>query len=177
VSASFSEAEGPDRALQWDAMLAANYHLKRERFLDGIDRFAQVVGILGGATAFAGLVNWSQIAGAVVASVSAITLCYSPALKARRHAELARDYFKLLAEIARTGLPMTDERRSHFNAEMSLLQSQEPAALRCLVRQVENELHEAFGLEVKMPLRWWQRLFMNAIDLDPSWLPRVKEAV
>ena len=38
--------------LLWRVRLSALYHLKRERFLDGIDRAAKAVSALGGAAAF-----------------------------------------------------------------------------------------------------------------------------
>ncbi len=38
--------------LLWRIRLSALYHLKRERFLDGIDRAAKGIAALGGAAAF-----------------------------------------------------------------------------------------------------------------------------
>jgi hypothetical protein len=152
-------------------MVSTSYHQKRERFLDGMDRFAQFVGVLGGAAAFSLFLQATRYAwlpGAVVAVVSASALCYAPGGKARRHGELARDFSKLHAEIVRAGNPLSEERRNHFNAEILVIQAQEPAALRCLVRQVENELLEAFGYGTPRPLCWWDRLWMNVVDLDPS---------
>jgi hypothetical protein len=152
-------------------MVSTNYHQKRERFLDGVDRFSQFVGVLGGAAAFSlflkdTAVGW--LPGAVVAVVSSLALCYAPGSKARRHGELARDFSKLHAEIVREGNPLSDERRCHYEAEALVIQAQEPAALRALVRQAENELLEAFGHRPTRPLHWFDRLVMNVIDIDPS---------
>lgn len=152
-------------------MVSTGYHQKRERFLDGIDRFSQFVGVLGGAAAFSLFLEntcFAWVPGAVVAVVSALALCYAPGGKARRHGELARDFSRLHAEIVRAGNPLSEERNCHFNAEVLVIQATEPAALRALVRQVENELMEAFGTNSGIPLKPWDRLWMNVVDLDPS---------
>ncbi|MDR6886132.1 MULTISPECIES: hypothetical protein [Variovorax] len=158
--------------LYWRVMLSALYHQKRERFLDGVDRCAQCVGILGGAAAFSqiiGNVRFGWIPAGLVAIVSAVALCYGPGAKARKHSELARDFKRLHAQIMLAGRLEAGETLNKFNAEVLLLEAQEPGALRCLVRQCENELSEAFGSDGDIrPLTRWDRLWMNVVDLDPS---------
>lgn len=153
-------------------MLSALYHQKRERFLDGVDRFAQCVGVLGGAAAFSqiiGNVRFGWIPAGIVALVSSVALCYGPGAKARKHSELARDFKRLHAKIMLAGDLKSGEELNKFNADLLLLEAEEPGALRCLVRQCENELSEAFGHDQDVrPLVWWDRLWMNIVDLDPS---------
>jgi hypothetical protein len=153
-------------------MLSALYHQKRERFLDGVDRFAQCVGVLGGAAAFSqivGNVRFGWIPAGIVALVSSIALCYGPGGKARKHSELAREFKRLHAKIMLAGDLSAGEELNKFNADVLLLEAEEPGSLRCLVRQCENELSEAFGHhEDVRSLSWWDRLWMNIVDLDPS---------
>lgn len=157
--------------LYWRVMLSALYHQKRERFLDGVDRASQAVGVLGGAAAFSqiiGNVAYGWIPAGVVAIVSAIALCYGPGAKARRHSELARDFKRLHAKIMLAGDPLSPEAINQFNSKILLLEAEEPAALRALVRQCENELSEAFGKDEDVrPLCGWDRFWMNVVDLDP----------
>ena len=158
--------------LYWRVMLSALYHQKRERFLDGVDRAAQAAGVLGGAAAFSqiiGNVAYGWIPAGIVAIVSAAALCYGPGAKARRHSELAREFKRLHAKIMMAGDPPSQQDINQFNSELLLLEADEPAALRCLVRQCENELSEAFGKDEDVrPLSSWDRFWMNIVDLDPS---------
>ena len=173
--------------LTWKLRLSARYHQKRERLLDGIDRFTQCVGVLGGAGAFsqvfvqgaAGtpIVWWNWLPSATVACVSAAALCYGPGAKARRHAELARDNMRLHAEVVRCGSP-NFEQVTRYRAEMLVIESGEPGSLRCLVRQCENELNEADGnpQEIKA-MDFWERRLMHVLDVDPSmtWGGNIRE--
>jgi len=153
-------------------MVSALYHQKRERFLDGADRASQAVGVLGGAAAFAqilGNVSYGWVPAGVVAIVSAAALCYGPGAKARIHGGLARSFKQLHARIMLADDPAPPEVIKQFNSEILIMEADEPAALRCLVRQCENELSEAFGMDDDVrPMHWWDRLWMNVVDLDPS---------
>jgi len=153
-------------------MVSALYHQKRERFLDGVDRGCQAIGVLGGAAAFAqilGNISYGWIPAGIVAIVSASALCYGPGAKARIHGGLARSFKQLHARIMLAGDPAPAEQLKQFSSEILLLEADEPAALRCLVRQCENELSEAFGMDGDVrPISWWDRVWMNVVDLDPS---------
>ena len=177
TAAALPTEEDKDWALIWKLRLSARYHQKRERFLDGVDRFTQCVGVLGGAAAFSQVFVqandsqifwWNWLPGACVAVISATALCYGPGAKARKHAELARDTMRLHARFVRSGSP-TPAQRAEFHAELLILESEEPGSLRCLVRQCENELNEADGnTEHIISLSFWQQRFMNLLDIDPS---------
>lgn len=166
-----SKAKAPD-PLVWRVMISSLYHQKRERFLDGIDRSSQAIGVLGGAAAFSAVFNTEEgfsIPGAVVAVISTVALCYGPGSKARRHGELARDYKKLQAEIVRCSEPLTSQQRCEFDAQVLLLEASEPAALGALVTQCHNELSVAMDLaHAVTPLRWYERLFGNWFDFDQT---------
>jgi hypothetical protein len=153
-------------------MISALYHQKRERFLDGVDRCAQAVGMLGGAAAFASILQTNKglsLPGAFVAVVGALALCYGPGGKARRHAEFARDYKHLQADIVRCGAPLLQQQRCEFEARVLVLESGEPAALGALVTQCHNELCVALGRSDEVtPLSRLQRVFKNWLDFDQT---------
>lgn len=159
----------------WRVMVSALYHQKRERFLDGADRAAQALSVLAGAAAFGKLMETKDgfsIPAAVVALVGTAALCYGPSAKARKHADLARRFKLLHAEILRCDEPFTAKCKTRFEAEVLLLESEEPAALGALVRQCENELSTAIGKpEDVVPLTLIQRIFVNVLDFDMSEKP------
>jgi len=169
----------PEDPLIWRVMISALYHQKRERFLDGVDRCSQAIGMLGGAAAFAAVFTTPggfSVPGAIVAVVGAGALCYGPGAKARRHAELARDYKSLHAAIVRCGAPLTVEQRCDFDARILLLEANEPAALGALVTQCHNELSVALDrAHAVTPLRLRERLFANWIDFDQTPAEKPKE--
>jgi hypothetical protein len=153
-------------------MISALYHQKRERFLDGVDRSSQAIGVLGGAAAFSAVFNTPggfSVPGAVVTIVSAVALCYGPGSKARRHAELARDYKHLQAEIVRCEQPFDTKQRCEFEARILQLEASEPASLGALVTQCHNELSVALDLaHAVTQLRWYERVFANWFDFDQT---------
>ncbi|MGA0569627.1 hypothetical protein ACO2Q9_02780 [Variovorax sp. VNK109] len=156
----------------WKCMVSALYHQKRERFLDGMDRFAKFVGIVAGAAVFAKLTEHPLLGAwfaGIFTIITAASLAYDPASKARRHAELARDFKRLQSEVVRKGELSARDLR-HYEAETLILESGEPAALSALVTHCHNELTTALGQDVQ-PLPLWQWLSMHFIDFDQSRKP------
>lgn len=158
--------------VRWRLMMSSMYHQKRERFLDGVDRFAKFLSAIGGAAAFARINADPELsmwfAGAI-ALISTLSLTYGPAAKARRHAELARDYKRLEAQLVECGESYDLIKLSQFEAELLRLEASEPASLGALVTQCHNELSVAFDHSAKVtPLPWWQRPFKNVFDFDQS---------
>lgn len=160
------------RELAWEIRLSALYHLKRERFLDGLDRATSFISALGGAAAFAKLQEdpvfglWMT---GLVAVVSMIALVYGPAAKARHHAELARDFRLLEADLAMVVGVVKDEEVSKLRHKYLVTQSSEPPALGALVTQCHNELCEAIGKRTDVtPLPWYQALLKNWFDFDQT---------
>lgn len=160
--------------LLWDIRLSALYHLKRERFLDGVDRAAKAISALSGAAAFAQLSAKAEpVIGmwltAGVAVVSTLSLVYSLSTKARHHAELARDLKRLEAEMARLGPELQAADLSRLKAAYLEIESGEPAALGALVTQCHNELSASIGEPTHItPLPWHQRVLKNILDFDQS---------
>lgn len=158
--------------LLWRVRLSALYHLKRERFLDGVDKSAKLVGALGGAAAFSQIKtngDVGQYITALITVVSTVSLVYGPSAKARKHAELARDFKKLEAKIIEKGKLVSEAILSGFESQYLSIESSEPAALGALVTQCHNELCEAYGVRENItPLPIWQRALKNYFDFDQT---------
>ncbi len=158
--------------LLWRVRLSALYHLKRERFLDGIDKSAKLIGALGGAAAFSQIKtngDIGQYITALITVVSTVSLVYGPSAKARKHAELARDFKKLEAKIIEIGKLVSEAILSGFESQFLSIESSEPAALGALVTQCHNELCEAYGLRENItPLPIWQKILKNYFDFDQT---------
>lgn len=158
--------------LLWRVRLSALYHLKRERFLDGMDRSAKVVSALGGATAFAFLKSnhdYGLWATGFIAITSALSLVYSPSTKARKHADLAKDFKLLEADILGKGDGITWLDLAAFEGRYVRIEASEPASLGALVTQCHNELAAAMGQNDHItPLPLIDRLFKNWVDIDQS---------
>lgn len=148
------------------------YHLKRERFLDGVDRGAKAVAALGGAAAFSQFKSENTLGLWVIGFltvVSTLSLVYGPSAKARKHAELARDFRRLEASIVEQGDTVTSQQIAKFTGQNLSLASQEPASLGALVTQCHNELCAAEGSkEAITPLPLLDRLFKNWVDIDQT---------
>ena len=158
--------------LLWRVRLSALYHLKRERFLDGVDKFAKAVSALGGAAAFSQIKAAPDIGLWITAGitiVATLSLVYGPSTKARKHSELARDFKRLESDIVAVGAILSDEQVAKFEARYVGLESSEPASLGALVTQCHNELSTACGIKEHVtPLPWWQRAFKNWFDIDQT---------
>src|SRR3989344_580361 len=145
----------------WRLMVSALYHQKRERFLDGADRLAQ---------------NQVSIPAAIVAIVGTCSLCYGPSAKARKHNDLARRFKALHADVLNCQEDFSEAIAKRFEAQILLIEAEEPAALGALVRQCENELSTAIGRSQDVrPISLWQRCFANIFDFDMSDRPPVKD--
>lgn len=159
--------------LLWRVRLSGLYHLKRERFLDGIEKAAKGVSALGGAAAFSQFKADPGTLGlwitALITVVSTSSLVYGPSAKARKHSELARDLKRLESEIVGAGSDLTLEQICKFDAKFLNIESAEPAGLGALVTQCHNELSVAIGQRdqvTRLPLI--QRAFKNWFDFDQS---------
>lgn len=158
--------------LLWRVRQSALYHLKRERFLDGVDKAAKLVSALGGAAAFSQFKSAGDLGLWITGSITVVatlSLVYGPSAKARKHAELARDFKRLEADVVRAGKLSSEAEMAKFDAQYLTLESTEPASLGALVTQCHNELCEAYGVRDQItPLRVRDRLFKNWFDIDQT---------
>lgn len=158
--------------LLWNIRISALYHLKRERFIDGADKASKAISALGGAAAFSQIKSngdWGLWITGFITLVSTLTLVYSTSAKARKHAELARDFRRLEADVLAVGDDITGAQIARFDSVRVSLEASEPASLGALVTQCHNELCESFGLIDQItPIPWPHRLFKNVVDIDQT---------
>jgi hypothetical protein len=158
--------------LLWNIRISALYHLKRERFLDGADKVSKAVSALGGAAAFSQLKSNPDFGLWVVGFItlaSTLSLVYGTSTKARKHAELARDFKRLEADVLAVGDIISASDLAKFESKRVSLEASEPASLGALVTQCHNELCEAYGCRSEItPLPWSHRVFKNIFDIDQT---------
>jgi hypothetical protein len=152
--------------------LSSLYHSKRERFFDILDKLSKAFAAIGGAAAVSQLLTEANVKlwiAAAISVVSTLSLVFGFAQKARKHAELSRDYKKLWADIEEAGPFPGEPFLSKVKARILSLESGEPASLYALVKRCENQIAMASGhpenVEPLGPLEW---LFMHLWDFEPK---------
>lgn len=148
--------------------LSVLYHRKRERYYDMLERLLQTL-VTASATSGVTLLLatdkkaelWLVGAAAVV---SMIQLAYSPAARARQHAQLASDYQVLWAEAAARGEHWTDEDCNSFQSKSLRIGATSPPQLGALVVDCENEIALAYGSpnevrHVPFYMRWLKHVW------------------
>ncbi len=158
--------------LLWRIRLSALYHQKRERFLDGLDRLCKAATAIAGGAAFAHLKEdptfglW--VTGGI-AIVSTLSLVYGFSGKARKHAQLARDFKRLESEVVAESTNLSDEKLAGFESRLVSLEASEPPALGALVTHCHNELATSIGhTDQVTKLARHQWLLRNWFDFDQS---------
>ncbi len=148
--------------------LSRIYHQKRERFFDACDSLTKAVAVIGGATSITQIFSPKQlvITAALITVSSTISLVVGYAKKARAHADLAKAFVALEAQIVSKGVfdaPQADR----FEADVLRLEMNEPRSLGALVRICQNEIATARGkVRDIQPVSWWRRLLAHVYDFD-----------
>lgn len=130
-------------AVLYRVELSALYHQKRERFFEACDKLAKAVAVIGGSAALAkiGGADAMQYIAAAITITSTFSLVFGLSDRARRHADLARNFRVLESEIIAKGeRDFTEEDISAWAAKERMLETTEPPALGNLVRICQNEL-------------------------------------
>lgn len=139
-----------------------------------LDNLATVINLIGGSTAFANLLG-QQTQLALYASLSvmvmsAFSLSFRWADKARLYDDLYRQYTRLNERLIRTGDDAPGLALREIEADFVTIEASEPAIRNALMIVCHNEEVEAQGATDKHPLRWWQRMFATMVTLPPrSW--------
>ena len=159
-------------AVLYRTELSTLYHQKRERFFSVCDKLGSAVGVIGGSAALASLSNpallaWIALAITVVSS-AALVIGFSD--RARRHADLSKDFRQLEAAIVGRGeRDFTEQDVSAWDASARMLESTEPPALGALVVLCQNELARAQGHDGHaVQMSWIQRTFAHLVDFNVS---------
>ncbi len=160
--------EGERWELQWQIQLSVMYHLKRERFLDGCDRWSKFVSVVGGAASFSVLKD-SPAIPALITIVSALSLVFGFSTKARKHADLARSFKNLEAELILLDCNCETKFLRNVKAQYLRIESEEPASLGALVTDCHNHLCTSHNRKEEITrLNWFHWMFKNWIDFDQS---------
>lgn len=162
-------------AVLYRTELSTLYHQKRERFFSVCDKLGNAVGVIGGSAALASLSNPELLAWIALAItvVSSIALVFGFSDRARRHADLAKDFRQLESAIVGRGeRDFTEQDVSAWDASTRMLESTEPPALGALVVLCQNELARAQGqLGCVVQMNWMERLGAHFVDFNVSASP------
>jgi hypothetical protein len=148
------------------ADLGVRYHRYREGFFDRAEKLAKTLALFGGAAVFANAATptITQGLGLLVACASAFSLVYRWQELARRHAELAREYTILEADIHRVGEDDYADHLDDWKARIARIEADEPPAKKRLVRICQNEIAFAHQHpECMTRLNFLQRSFAQII--------------
>lgn len=153
--------------------LSVLYHLKRERFFDGLDKACSIITAVA-ATASVGVILKSSASvdvtvAAIAAVLSLVPVVFNPADKARKHGQAAAEFRRLLAECERAGERWGEQACDQFAGRVVELEASEPAPLSALVLDCQNQLAIASGKpEDRVTLTWFERWFKHWLDFDAS---------
>ncbi|MGD9953460.1 MAG: hypothetical protein AB7S87_12860 [Burkholderiales bacterium] len=163
-----SIAAGDLDALRFRIAFSVRYHERRQRWYDWWDRIAKVVALVGGAATVAAVLGpgtpqlW---VAAAITVTSALTLVFGFADRARLHFDLKRRYCALEARIIEAGAPDEAAIRK-YEAEISLMEGDEPPVLATLVQLCQNEVAQARGqFEDIHPVHPVKAFFSDLFDL------------
>ncbi|MEN9545186.1 MAG: hypothetical protein RLZZ598_2019, partial [Pseudomonadota bacterium] len=165
--------QNPSWTLRYRLRLSSLYHLKRARFYDLWEKWAQAISILASTTALTQLVQgntlmqvWATVA---VAVVSTLQLVFQPANKTHLHADIAKDTRQLLARVEEAGSRATPEQEDHWRGQLMEIESTEPSALSALVAECQYQLALAVP-DADRPPRpsWLRRRLMHFVDFSPE---------
>ena len=162
-------------AVLYRTELSTLYHQKRERFFSVCDKLGNAVGVIGGSAALASLSNPELLAWIALAItvVSATSLVIGFSDRARRHANLAKDFRQLEATIVGRGeRDFTEQDIASWESQARMLESSEPPALGALVVLCQNELARAQGHDGHIVhLSLMQRAMAHLFDFTVSTRP------
>ncbi|KVE11290.1 hypothetical protein [Burkholderia vietnamiensis] len=156
-------------AIVYNAEMSALYHQKRERFFELGDKLTKVASLLGGSAALY-KVSEPSVIGAVavmITTASALSLVFGFSERARKHAELSREFKGLISEISRVGpFDFADDDLKAWDEARCRLEIKEPPALSLLVVICQNELAIAQNQPSRVVhISFWKRILANFIDL------------
>jgi len=159
-------------AVLYRTELSTLYHQKRERFFSVCDKLGNAVGVIGGSAALASLSNPVLLAwiALTITVMSSVALVFGFSDRARRHADLAKDFRLLEAAIVGRGeRDFTEQDISGWDSSTRSMESTEPPALGALVVLCQNELARAQGhTGYIVQMNWMQRMLAHFVDFEVS---------
>lgn len=152
------------------AELSALYHQKRERFFELNDKLTKAASLFLGSAALLKLSDprWIAWIAIFITFASSLSLVLSFSERSKRHAELARGYREIIAEIVSAGdFEISDLRASAWMGKIRFLDAKEPPALSALVIMCQNEIAVAHNSKIYKQ-RFLARLFVHFFDMPNS---------
>ena len=150
--------------LVYRARLSALYHLKRERFFDGLHRFVFAC-VFGFALAVM-ITPWCFLGAQLFLIVQ--LLWVEPG--SRRYRQLAEKFRWFLAVCERAGQHWEAKHCDEFAARLLELEASEPAPLAALVADCQNQLAVASGEGLVADMRLHHHILKHLVDLRPRQL-------
>ncbi len=151
--------------------LSVLYHQKRERFFEAWDKLTKAIAVIGGSAALANIAGeiGIKVAAGFIAITSTAALVFGFSDRSKRHAELARNFRQLEAEIiARGERDFIEDDLKAWDAKERMIETTEPPALSALVILCQNELAIASGHSDRLvPVPWHQRLLAHFVSFSP----------
>lgn len=158
--------------LRLQALRNIIYHNARRYCLESISRWINFCVVLTGTATAASLSQFfhieekfvSLILGAFTAILGASSLVFDFAVRAKNHEILAKDYFRILAEIEGT-VSATEGDIAKWRKYFAEVAANEPPTMRALDAMAQNEASQSlFGDDVRiLRVNWWQRALKNVL--------------
>ena len=156
-------------SIRQHADLSLIYHRKRERFFELLDKGSKITSLALGSAALAKVASQGTIEAftALMTFLSASSLVFSFAERARRHNDLCRPYSELLTEIEGSDENKVEPEKVYgWSGQLRSIEMKEPPTLSLLVVACQNELARAEGRDHDyVPLGVCRTLFMHFFDL------------
>jgi hypothetical protein len=148
--------------------VSVRYHQRRARWFESWDLWVKGLSVMLGTAAVAAL--WKDHedaaawAAAIITAATTLSLVFGFSTKSRQHADLARKYLDLEAELVSTVEP--DLQFLHnLDGRIRLIEGEEPPPLGALVTLCQNELVRQDGQEdYIVPLPLHHRLLAHLFD-------------
>lgn len=145
------DPSAPLHEVKYRVDLSIRYHRKREGFLAACDRVSKACALISGSYAFHAIAAktegiWPFVIVAAFTLPSLLSLAFSLADSAKKHAELAQKFLQLDAEMASKEFwSIGPEDISKWDAMVRAIEISEPPALTYLTRICQNQIAEAAG--------------------------------
>lgn len=137
--------------LLYDVRFSISYHRSRERFLDWLDRATKALMMIGGSAAFATMPH-SNLIGLGIVMLSALSLVFDYAVRARLHADLARRFLDIESDMESIGERDFDEQHIKlWRSTFVRVEADEPPQLSRLSKICEAKLKKAMGVQYERP--------------------------
>ena len=154
------------------AEVSALYHQKRERFFELLDKYSKAGGLLCGSAALWKVTEREIVErlAVVITFLSALSLVFSFAERSKKHAELARAFRIIAAEIVGKGeRGYVEADINEWNRKLYALDATEPPSLSALVILCQNEIALAKNQpDAVHPQNWLVRLLAHFFDMPRS---------